>query len=52
MLRLGDFVLCRKRFYNQSGGLYLSFGRCRKMEFGKYVPSSDTYKQIYLYGHG
>ena len=27
MLRLSDFVTCRKKYYNQSGGgLYLNFG--------------------------
>ena len=27
MLCLSDFVTCRKRYYNQRRGLYLSFGK-------------------------
>ena len=34
MLRLSDFVTCRKRYYNQSRGVYISaLEECRKMKF-------------------
>ena len=33
MLHLSDFVTCRKRYYNQSRGLYISaLEHCKKME--------------------
>ena len=37
MLRLSDFVTCRKDTISRVGGLYLSFGNCRKMEFRTYL---------------
>ena len=38
MLRLSDFVICRKRYYNQSREVYMSaLEHCRKMKFRTYL---------------
>ena len=51
MIRLSDFVICRKRYYNQSrGGLYLSFGTLWEDEIQN-IPYSDTNKQNFLCRH-
>ena len=48
MLRLGDFVTCRKIYYYKSGrGLYLSFGILYEEEIFN-IPLSDTNKQIFV----
>ena len=44
MVRLSDFVTCRRRYCNQSWGLYLSFGTLPEDEILK-IPSSDTDEQ-------
>ena len=38
MLCLSDFVICKKRYYNQSRGVCTSaFEHCRKMKFRTYL---------------
>ena len=38
MLRLSVFITCRKRYYNQKGGGYISaLEHCRKMKFRTYL---------------
>ena len=38
MLRLSAFVTCRKRYYNQSKGVYISaLEHCRKKKFRTYL---------------
>ena len=38
MLPLSDFVTCRKRYYNQSRGVYISDSEhCRKIKFRTYL---------------
>ena len=38
MLCLSNFVTCRKRYYNQSGGGYISaLEQCKKMKFRTYL---------------
>ena len=38
MLRLSDFVTCRKKYYKQSQScLYLSLEHCRKMNFRTFL---------------
>ena len=38
MLRLSDFIICRKRYYNQSGSdLYLSIGTLQKRKFRTFL---------------
>ena len=38
MLRLSDFVTCRKRYYNQSRGVYISaLEHCITMKFRTYL---------------
>ena len=38
MLRLNDFVVARKRFYNMSRGLCISASKhCRKMKFTTHI---------------
>ena len=49
--RLSDFVTCRKRYYNQSRGLYLRFRTYCEVNI-QYVNSSNhictpSYKQCY-----
>ena len=47
MLRLSDFVTCRKRFNNQSGGCISGLLHCRKMKFRTYLHPTVISK-IYL----
>ena len=44
MLRLHVFVICRKRFINKCGGLYLSLGTLYEDKIWK-IPSSDNNRQ-------
>ena len=38
MLRLSDFITCRKIYYNQSKGVYiLALEHCGKIKFGTYL---------------
>ena len=47
MLSLSDFVTYRKKYYNQSRGVYISaLENCRN------IPSADIYKQNFLCCHG
>ena len=50
MLRLSDFVTCRKRYYSQSGGggVYISaLEHCRKMKFRTYLHLT-LFKQFFM----
>ena len=46
MLRLRDFVTCRKRYYNQSGVYISALKDCRKIKFRTYkkVPGFISYQ--------
>ena len=44
MLRFSDFVTSRKRYYNQNGGLYISFETLYEDEIYN-IPPSNTSKQ-------
>ena len=54
MLRLSDFVACRKRFNNQNGGLDIPASEhCRKMKFRTYMYLRLTLiSKMSLYRHG
>ena len=44
MLRFSDFVTCRKRCYNQSGGVYiLALEHCNKMKINKWYHCDDKH---------
>ena len=48
MLRLSDFVTCTERYYNQSGGAYISaLEHCRKMKFRTYLHLT-LFKQFFM----
>ena len=49
MLRLSDFVTCRKRYYNQSRGIDISaLEHCRMMKFRTYLPSDTSKHNFYV----
>ena len=48
-LRMIDFVTCRKRYYNQSSGVYISaLEHCRKMKFRRYLHLKLISKIFYV----
>ena len=49
MLRLSDFVTCRKRYNNQSGGVYISASEHgRKMKFRTNLHLTLISKIVYV----